>query len=615
MMMSDLLIFRYAVVALLLLSAALILKTSVPTLMHGQKNKMHGQKNKSVIAGEDMLIWMSPFDDSGFGSEAANLLQTLITGHKLNQDNLWIDATQDWESGCNHISASSQQLTILEPAMQRWKIHQRLYDNPIIGVVICHSLPPFWRSSSSNEEDVASQWSTCAPCPPTNSQVGIRIGRAMAETDRYHPKFVQAAENMDEIWVPSQFSLDVLASSGVTRAKIKIVPIPVDTDRFNPISVEPASLLSMGEALFEAENEGAKSAKLRGTASATAGLGLQDKRPFVFLSTFKWEDRKGWDVLLDAFMSTFKSTDRAALHILTKPNGGGGLDGIRRAVKDHFNHRGTSANTHTSMKTMPMIRIITSHLSPDEYVRVYKSSDVYVTSSRGEGWGMPITEAMSMGLPVISTNWSGSADIINTSYAWPIGYALEAVEVQKNDPIWWFEGSKWARANMTELAQVMRYAFEHKDECREKGKIARKVAEEKYSITAVASIIGQEVGRVRKLGQGKKFEEVREIQTRKHSDFKRYLDGWREDGYFGSDYNDHFVADRDRYFDDANKEWTLDSDDRFKNGFQGLSSKLSDLDDLLQASKGSAKDEGYELYSFPPGVHDKEGEDLWGSDM
>jgi glycosyltransferase involved in cell wall biosynthesis len=610
MRMSDLLILRYAVVALLLLSAALILKTSVPTLMHGHKNNIHGNKNKSLISGEDMLIWMSPFDGSGFGSEAANLLQTLITRHKLDQDNLWIDATQDWNSGCNHISASSEQLTILEPAMQRWKIHQRLFDNPIIGVVICHSLPPFWRSSSSKDEDTASKWSTCAPCPPTNSQVGIRVGRAMAETDRYHPKFVQAAENMDEIWVPSQFSLDVLASSGVNRAKIKIVPIPVDTDRFSPISVEPADLLSMGEALFKAsEYEGTKSAKLRGIASATAGLALGDQRPFVFLSTFKWEDRKGWDVLLDAFVSTFKSSDRVALYILTKPNGRGGLDGIREAVEDHLNQRGTSANKHTSMKTMPMIRIITSHLSPHDYVRVYRASDVYVTSSRGEGWGMPITEAMSMGLPIICTNWSGSADIINASYAWPIGYALEAVEMGKNDPIWWFEGSKWARANMTELTRVMRYAFEHKDECREKGKMARKVAEEKYSISAVASIIGQEVGRVRKLGQEQKFQEEREIQTRKHSDFNRDFDGWREDGYAGSDYNDHFVAGKDNVFD-ASKQWTLNSEDRFKDGFQGFSSKL-------EASKASAKDayEGYELYSFPLGAHDKEGKDLWGSDI
>lgn len=30
--------------------------------------------------------------------------------------------------------------------------------------------------------------------------------------------------------------------------------------------------------------------------------------------------------------------------------------------------------------------------------------------SPGEGWGRPHVEAMSMALPVIATNWSGSTD-------------------------------------------------------------------------------------------------------------------------------------------------------------------------------------------------------------
>jgi len=36
--------------------------------------------------------------------------------------------------------------------------------------------------------------------------------------------------------------------------------------------------------------------------------------------------------------------------------------------------------------------------------RLYKSVDAFVLPSRGEGWGRPHTEAMSMGLPVIGTH-------------------------------------------------------------------------------------------------------------------------------------------------------------------------------------------------------------------
>ena len=37
----------------------------------------------------------------------------------------------------------------------------------------------------------------------------------------------------------------------------------------------------------------------------------------VFLSIFKWETRKGWDVLLDAYLSEFTGNDPVELHIMT----------------------------------------------------------------------------------------------------------------------------------------------------------------------------------------------------------------------------------------------------------------------------------------------------------
>jgi glycosyltransferase involved in cell wall biosynthesis len=42
-----------------------------------------------------------------------------------------------------------------------------------------------------------------------------------------------------------------------------------------------------------------------------------------------------------------------------------------------------------------------------DFPRFYKAGDALVLPTRGEGWGRPQVEAMAMGLPVISTNWSG----------------------------------------------------------------------------------------------------------------------------------------------------------------------------------------------------------------
>jgi hypothetical protein len=50
----------------------------------------------------------------------------------------------------------------------------------------------------------------------------------------------------------------------------------------------------------------------------------QVRKPFVFISAFKWEMRKGWDVLLQAYLSEFTAEDDVELYILTKPFGDSG---------------------------------------------------------------------------------------------------------------------------------------------------------------------------------------------------------------------------------------------------------------------------------------------------
>lgn len=54
------------------------------------------------------------------------------------------------------------------------------------------------------------------------------------------------------------------------------------------------------------------------------------------------------------------------------------------------------------------------------YPGLYKAVDALVVPTHGEGWGRPQFEAMAMGLPVISTNWSGLTAFMNESVAFPI---------------------------------------------------------------------------------------------------------------------------------------------------------------------------------------------------
>lgn len=58
------------------------------------------------------------------------------------------------------------------------------------------------------------------------------------------------------------------------------------------------------------------------------------------------------------------------------------------------------------------ITMMETQLPYSKLPNLYKSVNCFVLSSHGEGWGLPLVEAMSMATPVIATNWSGSTGII-----------------------------------------------------------------------------------------------------------------------------------------------------------------------------------------------------------
>ncbi|KAL6761224.1 hypothetical protein V8C86DRAFT_3088762 [Haematococcus lacustris] len=258
------------------------------------------------------------------------------------------------------------------------------------AIVVCHSLPPFWARPKN-------KWETCAPCPP------VGYTAAVACTYSYHSEFVKYCNRMDEVWVPSQFSYDVLNSSGVDASKIRIVPIAVNTTLYNP-EVVKAVMLPYGELVF-----GKAKRTLPPLPSAAVHARRRAKKPFTFVSTFKWEMRKGWDVLLSAYLQEFTSDDNVEMYILTKPfMAGGNFSGDMRTWA--FQHLGLSQEHN---KKLPTLYVLSTHLSSRQYAGLYK------------GWGMPITEAMSMGLPVVVTNWSGVTAFVDESVGYMVDYTLE----------------------------------------------------------------------------------------------------------------------------------------------------------------------------------------------
>lgn len=69
-------------------------------------------------------------------------------------------------------------------------------------------------------------------------------------------------------------------------------------------------------------------------------------------------------------------------------------------------------------------------------------------------------QAMSMGKPVISTNWSGLTEFLIEDVGYPI--RVEAiVEAEGGD---WFKHQRWAQPSMTHLRQLMRQVVQNPGE-------------------------------------------------------------------------------------------------------------------------------------------------------
>lgn len=101
------------------------------------------------------------------------------------------------------------------------------------------------------------------------------------------------------------------------------------------------------------------------------------------------------------------------------------------------------------------IHVISHELLWSAMPALYHSFDGFVLSSHGEGWGLPLAEAMTMGLPVIATNWSGPIEYMSPSNSIAIP-VHELVNVSGVDFTQQEDISQWAKPDQDALQRAMR---------------------------------------------------------------------------------------------------------------------------------------------------------------
>jgi FkbM family methyltransferase len=181
-------------------------------------------------------------------------------------------------------------------------------------------------------------------------------------------------DRVDELWVYSEYVRGMYLDAGVDPARVHVIPVGVDLERFSPdgpslpLDAPGLRLLFVGGAL----------------------------------------PRKGIDVLLSAYMSAFAGRDDVTLVIKDF-----GVDGVYRGQDRSAIAAAVAAGT-------PRVMHLTDDLSDDDMAALYRACDVLVHPYRGEGFAMPVLEAMACGLPVIHTDGGPTAEFCPPEAGWRI---------------------------------------------------------------------------------------------------------------------------------------------------------------------------------------------------
>ncbi|EIJ81350.1 family 2 glycosyl transferase [Bacillus methanolicus PB1] len=249
-----------------------------------------------------------------------------------------------------------------------------------------------------------------------------KIGITVFETDRIPLHWASMCNDMDEVWVPSQFNYRTFTESGVDPSKVHVIHYPIDVGQYvQPFDPYP----------FPSE-----------------------VKSFKFLYTLAFDFRKGLDLLIPSYCEEFSNAEDVSLIVKIYVPGGISQESVSELVSSYIPDKENNPHIHFILEKTPR----------KDLLSLYSSSSCYVSTERACGWGMPQIEMMAMGKPVISVNWGGGTEFMNDKNAFLIEPEpeLEWVnsELQRARPVHYFR-HKWAKVSKQNVMKTMREAFEN----------------------------------------------------------------------------------------------------------------------------------------------------------
>lgn len=241
------------------------------------------------------------------------------------------------------------------------------------------------------------------------------------ERDRIDPGIVKTLNRVAECWVPSLSNAHMLKYEGVDPEKIFVVPHPYD----------PADPI----------------------------LKLRRRRPDAawkkFYSIGRWEPRKGYVKLINAFLTTFKPTDNAILTI--KYTGGKWPDypTPEEAIVRSYSDPKICENGWTFSKIKERVKLIEGRFPRAAILELHYRNNIYVSSSHGEAWNLPAFEAALAGNNVCYVPSGGVEDYLGNGHSVVAQGDIEPVPKSYG----WEADACWMRFTERALGSALERSF------------------------------------------------------------------------------------------------------------------------------------------------------------
>ena len=256
-------------------------------------------------------------------------------------------------------------------------------------------------------------------------------------------------DEIDEIWVYSSFNRQCYVECGIPEEKVHVVPLGVQSSMLGPARPFP----------------------------------LRTRKRFRFLFVGGTILRKGIDRLLEAYLREFGPQDDVCLV-------------VKDFLTGSFYRDQTSGDFIRAQQTIsgsPEIEYLTEELTPEALRDLYHSCDCLVHPYRGEGFGLPIAEAMACGLPVIVPDQGGASDfctpetaILLPSRRAPIDFP-GAAKIDAVGPLWWLETSA------SDLRDRMREVYENPESVRPLAERGKRLVRERFTWERAAAVASDRI--------------------------------------------------------------------------------------------------------------------------